>query len=192
MREKGHQNWPLVIRPRYDPHLPFSGRSVSKPWSKRDTSSSIPPFQEMSVPHCPTAITSCEPGSPQTKACLFLPTSGSAEKEIQHIFMRLSGISCFIIMKERIVSASKTWNMWHQEMVWCCYSLVCEEECIFLARGIRDDAIQRTGWTVWNQRGRKGNMLFGELTKDAIYISYNAYPTNKSNNGINFSMFWMS
>lgn len=64
---------------------------------------SIPPFQEMSVPHCPTAITSCEPGSPGQRPASFLPTGVSAEKEIQHIFMRLSGISCFIIMKERIV-----------------------------------------------------------------------------------------
>lgn len=112
MREKGHQNWPLVIRPRYDPHLPFSGRSVSKPWSKRDTSPSIPPLRGMSVPHCPAAITSCEPGSCQTKACLFLL---GAEEEMQHIFMRLSAISCFILMKGRTVSSQQRWNTRHQK-----------------------------------------------------------------------------
>lgn len=42
MREKGHQNWPLVIALWYDPHLPFSRGSISKPWSKRDMSSSSP------------------------------------------------------------------------------------------------------------------------------------------------------
>lgn len=59
--------------------------------------------------------------APQTKAWLFLLTNTATEREMQHIFMRLSGISCFI-MKERIVSASQRWNMWHQEMVWCCCS----------------------------------------------------------------------
>lgn len=116
MREKGHQNWPLVIRPRYDPHLPFSERSVSKPWSKRDTSSS-PLLLTLSPPSPPptpgrwvslTVPLQSLPVSQeaQTKACL----SAAAETGIQHIFMRLSGISCFVIMKERIVWASQTWD----------------------------------------------------------------------------------
>lgn len=44
---------------------------------------------------------------PQTKTCLFLQSSASAGKEIQHIFMWLSDISCFIIVKERTVSGSE-------------------------------------------------------------------------------------
>lgn len=62
-------------------HLPFSGWSVSKPWSKRDTSSSIPPFQEMSVPHCPTAITSCGPGSPKQRSASFSRAAGVQKKK---------------------------------------------------------------------------------------------------------------
>lgn len=146
MREKGHQNWPLVIALWYDPHLPFSGGSISKPWSKRDMSSSSPPLQGMSVPRCPTAITSCEPGSPQTKAWLFLLTNTATEREMQHIFMRLSGISCFI-MKERIVSASQRWNMWHQEIVWCCYSGL-RRGWIFHATNMWRCRLEST-WMVW-------------------------------------------
>lgn len=62
-------------------HLPFSGWSVSKLWSKRDTSSSIPPFQEMSVPHCPTAITSCGPGSPKQRSASFSRAAGVQKKK---------------------------------------------------------------------------------------------------------------
>lgn len=105
---------------------------------------------------------------PQTKAYLFLLTGVSAEKEIQHIFMRLSGISRFIIMKERIVSAPQSWNMWHQEMVWCCYSLVWEEECVFLARERSDDAAQK----LVGQHGRKITCCFEYLLKMQCKCSY--------------------
>lgn len=114
---------------------------------------------------------------PQTKACLFLPTSVSAETETQHIFMRLCGISCFVIMKERIVSASQRWNMWHQEMVWGCYSLVWEDECVFLARGIRGDAIQKLVGQFGMGRGRRQRAVW--RTRRNIDGS-----TNKNNNSI--------
>lgn len=118
MREKGHQNWPLVIRLWYDPHLPFSGESISKPWSKWDMSSSNPPLQRMSAPHCPTAITSCEPGSFQTKAWLFLLTNTATEREMQHIYEIIWHL-LFHYERENCVS-----NMWHQKMVWCCSSFL--------------------------------------------------------------------
>lgn len=86
MREKGHQNWPLVIRSRYDPHLPFPGRSVSRPWSKRDTSSSIPLLREMSVPHCPAAITSCEPGSSGQRRALSPDRRERRKRDATHIY----------------------------------------------------------------------------------------------------------
>lgn len=86
MGEKGHQNRSLVIRSQYDPHLPFSRLSVSKPWSKRDTSSSVPPFQEMSVPHCPTAITSCEPGSPKQRHALSPEQCEGSKRNTTHIY----------------------------------------------------------------------------------------------------------
>lgn len=109
MREKGHQNWPLVIRLWYDPHLPFSGESISKSWSKWDMSSSNPPLQRMSTPHCPTAITSCEPGSFQTKACLFMLTSTATEREMQHIYEIIWHL-LFHYERENCVR-----NMWHQK-----------------------------------------------------------------------------
>lgn len=108
---------------------------------------------------------------PQTKACLFLRTSGSAEKEIQHIFMRLSGISCFIIMKERAVSSSQSWNMWHQEMVWCCYSLVWEEECVFLARGLSDDAIQKLVGQYGISRGERQHAVWRTIIRTIMVFS---------------------
>lgn len=94
------------------------------------------------------------------KGLPFLPSSVSAAKEIQHIFMRLSGISCFIIKKERIVSASQSWNMWHQEMVWYCYSLVWEKEWIFLARRISDDAVQKLVGQHGISRGEKQHAVW--------------------------------
>ncbi len=187
MREKGHQNWPLVIGPRYDPHLPFSGQSVSKPWSKRDTSSSIPPFQEMSVPRCPTATSSCGPGRPKQRPASFCRPASSAEKELQHIFMRLSDISCFIILKERIVSASQRWNMWHQEMVWCCYSLVWEEECIyiFFSKGVRADAVQKLVWQ-FGIRGEQCSMCFDVIPQITLFYCLHLLHFKTQ------SIFWLS
>lgn len=102
---------------------------------------------------------------PQTKVCLFLPSSGSAEKEIQLIFIRLCGISCFIVMKERIVSALQSWNIWHQEMVWCCYSLVWERQRLFLGRRNKRWCCSETGWTEWEQQGRKAVGFLQDLLK---------------------------
>lgn len=133
------------------------------------------PFQEMSVPslsHCNHFLWARKL---QTKACLFLPSSGSAEKEIQLIFMRLCGISCFIVMKEKIVSALQSWNMWHQEMVWCCYSLVWKGECLFLAGGISDGAVRKPA----GQNGRSGEKRSCCL-QDLLKMQYKW--THKNNN----------
>lgn len=165
MREKGHQNWPLVIRPPYDPHLPFSGGSVSRPWSKRDTSSSIPlsPRDECpSLSHCNHFLWARKP---QTKACLFLPTSLSAEKEIQLIFMRLSGSSGSIIMKERIVSSLvELKHVTPGNGLVLLLSCLWEWVSIFLARGTRGDASQELVGLHGIRRG-ESNMLFWSFTK---------------------------
>lgn len=164
MREKGHQNWPLVIGPRYDPHLPFSGRSVSKPWSKRDTSSKHSPFPRDECPslsHCNHFLWARKP---RTKACLFPPDRRECRKRnTTHIYEIIWHLvfhynerkNC---LRPRGVETCDT-RKWFGAV-----TLLSErEECIFLAGGETQDdddaAVEKYGRTVWNQRGERSHML---------------------------------
>lgn len=157
MREKGHQNWPLVIRPRYDPHLPFSGRSVSKPWSKRDTSSSIPPLREMSVPHCPTAITSCEPGSAKQRPASFSWPAGVQKKKYNTYLWDYLASRVSLLWKKELSQPHRVETCDTRKWFGAVTLLSERRSVYFWQEG-------ETGWTAW----KKSNLLFWELTKDAM------------------------
>lgn len=121
---------PICLSPG-DPSASLDQKGIRLPASLH------PPTPEMSVPHCPFAITSCGPGSPKQR-----PASFSREKEIQHIFMRLSVFSCFGLMKERIVSGAQLKHVTPGNGLVLLLSCL-REEVYFLARGASDDAARK-------------------------------------------------
>lgn len=92
-RRKHIRIGPVVSKRQPDPNLPFSDWSVSELWSKRDPEThSIPSIQEMSVPRCPSATTSCQSDLKQrpTHSCSLLRTSAKMHHRWAYFFSYVS------------------------------------------------------------------------------------------------------
>lgn len=100
---KGHQNWSAVIRGLSYPYLPFSNRSISEVWSKRDTVSS-------SIPYSRGWVSLTVPLPP-------LPVSQAWNKE-------LLSLTQFLLLLSRSLALYKpenwAWNATHiYEIIYC-------------------------------------------------------------------------
>lgn len=142
MREKGHQNWPLVIALWYDPHLPFSGNPSASLDQNGICLQAVPLSKGWVFPTVPLQSLPVSQEAPRQRPDSFCwLTQPQKEKCNTYLWDYLE--SRVSLWKRELCSP----RMWHQEMVWCCYSGL-RRGWILHATNMRRCRLEST-WTVW-------------------------------------------